>query len=408
MANFVLLGAGFSRAISASMPLLADLAPEVLTELGEDATVLAPFGDNLEQWMSYLSVAQPWLDDAANLRNRAQFLEASKAVQRCINRAESTVDYPDAWLERLIHEWCDSESVVATFNYDLLVERTTSTLGRVSTWLDLYGMPLDTRESPSRGLSYGYPRPPGPLFSLFKLHGSVNWSYGGFDAPPTDRVVQTHEELWWRQGGMRDSAPSVGNILRFDDLEPLIVPPTGTKGPYYGNRSLRGQWRRVFGALRTAEAVTIIGYSFPATDLITRHLIATADLNCPVTVVDRGETVASIVAELAPRASVRAYSGHGAVQNFVAASCGDFVRWQATSHPDGWEPRLVVNGAEQALRPAPGDFDALLSSEHQNSASAWLNQEADRRVPGLAGRPRYQLRRPYDETAWVGSYSGGR
>lgn len=407
MTEFVLLGAGFSRAISASMPLLTDLAEQVLTELDEGAEVLAPFDNNLEQWLSYLSVAQPWLDDAANLRNRARFLEASRAVQRCINRAESTVPYPEAWLERLLFGWSTVESVVATFNYDLLIERTTSTLGLAATWLDLYGLPLDTRHSPARGLSYGYPRPPGPLFSLLKLHGSVNWAYGGLDAPPSERIVLTHEELWWRQTGSLDSVPPAPDSPRFDDLEPLIVPPTGTKGPYYGNRSLRGQWRRAFEALQEASAVTVVGYSFPATDLVTRHLFATAGLKCPVTVVDRSETAAPTVASLAPDAALTTYCGDGAVQDFVAATCGDFVRFQAAYHPEGWQPRLVINGVEQRLRPLPQGVDPLLSPEHENSVATWINQEVDRLMPSLAGKPRYQLRRPADETPWVGVYGDG-
>jgi hypothetical protein len=88
------------------MPLLPDLAQEVL--LGAPGphligrvividpgaapqSVLAPFVKNLEQWLSYLSVDQPWPSYAENPRNRTTFHEASRAVQRCIHRAEAGV-----------------------------------------------------------------------------------------------------------------------------------------------------------------------------------------------------------------------------------------------------------------------------------------------------------------------------
>jgi hypothetical protein len=48
-ASLVLLGAGFSRAISPRMPLLPDLAQQVLEALNEPPAVLTPFDNNLEQ-----------------------------------------------------------------------------------------------------------------------------------------------------------------------------------------------------------------------------------------------------------------------------------------------------------------------------------------------------------------------
>lgn len=404
-ASFILLGAGFSRAISPRMPLLPDLAQQVLEALDEPPAVLTSFDNNLEQWLSYLSVNQPWLSEAANLRNRAIFLEASRAVQQCIDRAEARVTYPEAWLERLVLDWCATQSTVATFNYDLLVERTTATLGRVSAWRDLYGAALDERQPPPRGLSYGHHLPPGPLYQLFKLHGSVNWGYGGLEAPPSERIVLTRTEQWWQAVDTDQEAKP--DPALYDDLEPLIVPPTGTKGPYYGNRSLQGQWRRAFEALRTAPSVVIIGYSFPATDLVTRHFLSSAAPECPVTVVDGQQQAATTVQQLLPGATVTSVSGDVAVRgDFVDAACGDFVRWGTEHSPRGWRPRLIVNGTERALQPSSDAFDPTLSHEHPKSAMQWLDREVERQFPGLAGHPRTHLRRPdAGNVGWQGSHA---
>src|SRR4051794_1876345 len=120
--EFVLLGAGFSRALSNSMPLLRDLGKLVLNDLKQNQEVLRPFDSNLEQWLSYLSVDQPWLSDSNNMRNRALFDDASRSVQKCIADAEieALSHPPKTWAARLVWDWCNRGCDIATFNYDLL------------------------------------------------------------------------------------------------------------------------------------------------------------------------------------------------------------------------------------------------------------------------------------------------
>src|SRR3954466_59219 len=108
--RFVLVGAGLSRALSADMPLLRQLGDEVLREMGLPPETLDAFDGNLEQWLSYLSVDQPWLSDPEILRNRATFREASLAVKGCIERAEQATltRAAPAWYQRLVWDWCDT------------------------------------------------------------------------------------------------------------------------------------------------------------------------------------------------------------------------------------------------------------------------------------------------------------
>src|SRR4051794_10154100 len=159
------------------MPLLGELSEQVLRELSLPAETLAPFAGNLEEWLSFLSTDQPWLTDQENLRNRARFRDASEAVHSCIMRCEvaAVAAPPPPWLERLIWHWCTTSPDIASYNYDLLVERVTGQLSLTNTWGDLYGISLTERRAPGDSPFLSASEPPGMVYRLFKLHGSINW-----------------------------------------------------------------------------------------------------------------------------------------------------------------------------------------------------------------------------------------
>jgi len=260
--TFYILGAGFSYAISQHMPLLTDLTAGVLNQLGLPKAVLDPFGSNLEQWLSHISVDQPWLGDSDNLTNRATFLRASNAVRDCIDRAEAqaTKEAPKPWLLRLVCEMCERCSKAATFNYDLLLERATSHARRVHTWADLYGISLEGRYPIDTAPFPGPQRPPGDVFTLFKLHGSTNWGYQGTENRTNEAVVLMRSLQSWLPTPTNTTITTAQrSTFLYDDLVPMIVPPTTTKNPYYGNTVLRAQWRRAHQALRTAREIVIVG-----------------------------------------------------------------------------------------------------------------------------------------------------
>ena len=66
MNDVFILGAGFSKAIYADMPTMAELSTEVMDHLSKlDQPVpqtLAKPGANIELWMAYLSQRQAWLE----------------------------------------------------------------------------------------------------------------------------------------------------------------------------------------------------------------------------------------------------------------------------------------------------------------------------------------------------------
>lgn len=373
----VILGAGFSKAVSPAMPVMWELGGQVIKRLGLPVETLRPFGDDVERWLSHLAVDQPWLSSADNLANRSLFLRASEAVGDCIDEAEAraTSSPPPNWLLRLVHDWANREVVVITFNYDLLIERAlASCLRLVGSLGDLYGMALTERKPLNQGLSFGGRSPKYPIPTLFKLHGSTNWGYGGTDAPPNELVTFLPKAPSWPSKGAEPTALHGPWQFLHDDLEPLIVPPAGSKNDFYRNRGLRAQWRHVASSLIRAERVSIIGFSFPSTDLQVRQLVATTIRRAHVDVVDRNaNAVQTVQAVCDPTIKVVPYIEDDPLPSFVTATCGDLVRWSLHRVDDFASPhRARVSINDKSV------FDELLDPDAElamTKLSAFLNSK---------------------------------
>lgn len=126
MPDVYVLGAGLSRAVSPSMPLLAELGEEVTARL--DPAVL-PRGLRLapadfESWLSYLAGDQPWLDEPTRLDNRAAFLRVSLVLHDVVRERErqARADPMPDWFASLVARWHEDRATVLTLNYDMLVE----------------------------------------------------------------------------------------------------------------------------------------------------------------------------------------------------------------------------------------------------------------------------------------------
>lgn len=293
-----ILGAGFSRAVSSHMPLMQDLSQRTIELLSPDRLHSVPgalsFRDDFEAWLTYLSTEQPWLTHSDNLRNNAAFYEVAEAVATAIGGAQNRVfagPIP-AWLLTLVHHWDLSSSNVITFNYDEIIESAArrvlvdSEQGKHNAAVYPVALtPLSARV-PSRGLSIGSDRR--LAFKLLKLHGSVNWYYSGFDAPHGDTVYTRQGLPSWRPRPESGIDEEEGVLL---DKSPLIVPPTAVKTRFYGNDTLRAQWRIAAEALRNAEELHIMGYSAPGSDLLVRGLVGTNFRGRRIIAVDPQEQV---------------------------------------------------------------------------------------------------------------------
>lgn len=367
------------------MPTLTELRDIVVDALGMGVHELDQFGGNLEQWMSFIAVDQPWLSTADNLSNRSLFERVRTVLAKAIVEAEEraiSADLP-GWLLRLVWTWCENEAAVFTFNYDTLVERCLASFGRVQTFADIYAAPLMERVAAGDGSVYGAEVPHSSTLKLFKLHGSVNWAFGGLEAPPNDRVVLTDAFLPWARPVLPDRQPALRYQSRFGDLTPLIIPPTYSKGPYYSNLSLRAQWTQAAADLSKSTNLTVIGYSFPSGDLTAGQWVSSCFRGWRMDIVDRdSRRPAEIRARLADAATGQDSTGDEALTEYVDRECGPLVRWNLKqSRPtDDLVAELWVNEIE--IAPAGSALRSSWANDYQ-LAQRWIYDRLESAAPEM-------------------------
>lgn len=228
--DVLLLGAGFSKAASRHMPLMWELGAQVLDRLGLPATTLSLFDDNLEIWLSQISEPQPWLTETENLRNKALFLDASRAIHEIVGEAEATAigGRVPRWLLRLAWSLSMAEAHVLTFNYDLLFERACLSVKCGHVFSELYVAPLTERTTPGK-YHFLSPSPSNyPTTSVYKLHGSTNWfsrSAGQLQASG-DVYLRTNSGIW-------ATPPTFASAETLTDLDPMVIPPVSVKAGFY-------------------------------------------------------------------------------------------------------------------------------------------------------------------------------
>lgn len=123
----LVLGAGFSRAVSDRMPLTDDLGRLVLRDLqaeGLSGPAGGFTGGYFEAWLSRLAEPQPDLCEWENLANQAWFSRITEQVRTVLLREQRAVlaDAAPGWLLRLVAVLHRTRTTVVTFNYDLLLE----------------------------------------------------------------------------------------------------------------------------------------------------------------------------------------------------------------------------------------------------------------------------------------------
>jgi hypothetical protein len=237
--DVLILGAGFSRAISDSMPLTDELgqaAIEFADLAGNPGLPGRPFSPafSFESWLSLLAEDQPHLSEAENLANAALFAQLQAAIHSVLTERESKALGQPApqWLFELITLLHHRHATVLTLNYDTLVEAGVASLGilgppgngAITTNDILQNMPpLPT----TFGFRFG-----GDLsstFRLLKLHGSLDWFAASRD--PSGASLGRLEML-----STFGKPVLVSEEYRRQQLpgrEPFIIPPAAGKSSYY-------------------------------------------------------------------------------------------------------------------------------------------------------------------------------
>jgi len=106
---------------------------------------------------------------------------------------------------------------------------------------------------------------------IYKLHGSINWfKYKGerkadvdnicIGIPITDTFIDRHETYL----SFKDNESSIKAMF---EAVPEIVPMTYNKSVYLEKPLYEIIWNRAYKALKAADEIYFIGYSFPETDI---------------------------------------------------------------------------------------------------------------------------------------------
>lgn len=159
----------------------------------------------------------------------------------------------------------DGSLTVVSLNYDIIMD---NSFVSHTEHLPDYGCDIDTDEyksMPHRG-------------SLFKIHGSLNWSYcpgchrldlgvaeSGSTYKMLDALYQVNP-LEPRYSCHGYPCPRCGT-----DVEPILITPTQLKD--YRNPQVTKVWTMAEQALRNAKRAIIVGYSLPEDDLDVIYLL---------------------------------------------------------------------------------------------------------------------------------------
>lgn len=344
------LGAGFSRAISAHMPLTNELGDAVNTTLRREP--VDDSADSFEEQLTVLSTPMPFLQGHENTARLAlaQAITAEIASEMDGRQARAVVDSPPAWLLQLIAVWHAEQAVVITFNYDSLVEHAVGSLRPIIV------EPGGHIAFPLHGHQVVYPAPVAAgartiaetspadnrSFQLLKLHGSLTWYWsagdsGSLSRDPSDVAFERTQQAW--------DVAGLGTLDRF------LIPPVLSKDSYYNVNIAHVLWRTARAAVVNASQLAILGYSLPAGDRITAELLRGARDDVPVDVVNRDVgSVDDVASPLGRTAAlgIRAtgvFRGNAAIEEYVRACMA----------------RLVA-GLAALVEARGGDDDAVLAT----------------------------------------------
>ena len=294
MSDTFFLGAGFSKAVCQTMPTMEELFIQLRTYVGElDGFTEEAYeyaSGNVEMLLSYYAIPSP-SDDSIEVLSKqkiTQFLEdrIGIMIQDSEESGERAGLNPNG--AKLIDKWHLQKSHVLTSNYDTLVEKMSGYGISDTTTTVLY--PISVAPAISRRGANPGSIADNDTFTLYKLHGSINWFVSSSE-PNTGPIYALSGYQFANSAHRR----LVGDQRRF------IAPPVFDKSTLLNHQSIRNLWWQAKNrALATADRLYIIGYSLPEADLAmrtllweSRHVWGNRVPNIPLYVVDKSDKVAS-------------------------------------------------------------------------------------------------------------------
>lgn len=274
------LGAGFSKAVNNSYPLMSELTTKALARVEKGSaqqhlTELAPqITQNIEGLLTYLSTDLPWKTDTTKYANKSLYCAIVQALSDIFMeyaRHEKTKDDRNSlWWQFADkirrHAW---DYNFITLNYDILLEVMLKAAYPIDlntpsiNYADFYSYPMawigDRLPKHFFVLGSNKSKPAAP--KILKLHGSANWFWAG---------VSPSDVLYYRNwtSDEKDNIPM--------GLKPYIIPPVLDKSSFYSHIAIHALWKQAEELLQQADEIYIIGFSFPQTDLSVRFLFQSA------------------------------------------------------------------------------------------------------------------------------------
>ena len=272
MSDTFLLGAGFSRAISAKMPTMKDLFDELKPLVGQEegfsAEAYKYAAGNVETLLSYYAIRSPSDDSIEVLRKQrvAEILVRKIAEHLWVQEELADQEGLNTKGVKLVDKWHKERSHVLTANYDMLVERMDGAMWNNAA-LSLY--PIAITSALSRGGYDPHGLPRSNSLTLYKLHGSISW-YKSADESSSSPIygVSGENPMFDVDGKL------VGDLKMVGDKRRFIVPPVLDKSTLLSHESICNLWWQAKEyALSRADNLYVIGYSLPETDVAMRTLL---------------------------------------------------------------------------------------------------------------------------------------
>jgi hypothetical protein len=254
--KIIVLGAGFSKALCNSMPLIKDLLNE--GDIKED-NLLKRFlikskerlhsSFDVENCVSYILSREIFFNDEDDIEFYTLRKQLLKNIYDKMKNLE--IDNDNILILEKFISYCGKENVLlVTFNYDLLIENACKRLQEHNQFFILnYGIGLKENPYQVEKIIDGGNFADIPI-QLLKLHGSFNWfSMNLSENARMDDIILLE----------KNDTPEIFNV-------PFYVPMSNTKNKYFAGDFYKTLWKKMKCYIDNAIELDFIGYGFPKTD----------------------------------------------------------------------------------------------------------------------------------------------
>lgn len=312
--DVLVLGAGFSKALTPEAPVMNDFL-----HLAAKRKTYDPKGRHAElaavvrQYFGCDEGLRANIEELATfLVSRANEIPLQSQRELAYRQLLDVVKYTLAplWDEvrsgdlvvsagNLANACVENNVPIISFNYDLLFDNLLHQTGK---WNEFrgYGSPLNATVD-AEITRMGLPPIAAMLAQkpvntvLLKLHGSLNWGTRTVPHPDGTQPVEVNAMSALR-GLIPDDVPIAESALEASHIlpvggsvmaagapgnpnyffEPLIIPPLANKSDWYSHPFIQNVWYHAYWALAGARRIFVVGYSLPPSDFETINLFREA------------------------------------------------------------------------------------------------------------------------------------